>query len=426
MNYSLVTRLSSLVTLLALLATPAAAAPAVTDVSARQHWPWNSLVDIDFTISGAEEIEAFSVDVSATAENGARTFRAKSFATEPIATNGANRVVWDFGADYPDTKVDDLLVTVTATSYADSTPVYMVVDLSGGASATSYPVRYTTTAPTMTVGQEDPCKTTELWLRRIKAKNVSAQLGGSERYDGYYYGPYTCTFTNDYYIGIFPLTQEQVFNIKGERYSYFTNATCRATRPMDAVNFNTVRSSTLNFPPSSSKKTGDTILQRLEERSGLPFDLPTENQWEYAMRAGSSSSAMYPGGTTISRSTANWDSYTTLPEPRNAEANTGTCYVDYGAPNAWGIYLVYNQMNEWCLNRRMTITAGETCYDKGTAPVSTGGNTTQYQTRGFRSGSNWQYDGLHVYRSAPGGTYSSGVKNYTSVRYGARVCLTIP
>lgn len=274
----------------------------------------------------------------------------------------------------------------------------------------------------MTVGENDPCKTTELWLRRIKAKNVSHAMGANNAYDNYYYGPYTCTFTNDYYIGIFPLTQAQVYNIKGEYYSYFTNKTCNATRPMDAVNFNTVRSTTLNYPPRTSAKTGDTILKRLEDRTALPFDLPTEFQWEYAMRAGKSGAmnGMYSGGTTLNLTT--WNSYGSLPNPRNAEADTGTCYVDYGNPNAWGIYLVFNNVAEWCLNRRLSMTANESCYDKGTEAVGTGNTYTQYQLRGIATGSSNQYTGLQVYRSSRG---VGIVNNYTTVRFGARVCLTI-
>ena len=33
-------------------ALSASAAITITDVSARQRWPWNGLVDVDFTISG--------------------------------------------------------------------------------------------------------------------------------------------------------------------------------------------------------------------------------------------------------------------------------------------------------------------------------------------------------------------------------------
>ena len=45
----------------------------------------------------------------------------------------------------------------------------MIIDLSGGKNATSYPVRYTTTAPAHVLGAADePCQTTEIWLKRIK------------------------------------------------------------------------------------------------------------------------------------------------------------------------------------------------------------------------------------------------------------------
>ena len=143
-----------------LIAGSANADPSISNVSARQRWPWNSLVDVDFSVDGAAAGEAYAVSVSGTAIIGGKdaTFYAKTFATEPIAKSGANRVVWDFGADYPDTKVDDLLVTVTATPFSDTTPLYLVVDVSGGASAAKWPFHYTTTAPVHTAGVEDPCK----------------------------------------------------------------------------------------------------------------------------------------------------------------------------------------------------------------------------------------------------------------------------
>ena len=53
----------------ALLAAIAFAATAqaidVTGVSARQRWPWNNLVDIDFTLSGTDAGAFYQVDVAA-------------------------------------------------------------------------------------------------------------------------------------------------------------------------------------------------------------------------------------------------------------------------------------------------------------------------------------------------------------------------
>ena len=49
----------------AFAALAADAAITITGVTARQRWPWNSLVDVDFTISGAAAGEAFAIDINA-------------------------------------------------------------------------------------------------------------------------------------------------------------------------------------------------------------------------------------------------------------------------------------------------------------------------------------------------------------------------
>ena len=136
----------------------------VTDVSAHQRWPWNNLIDIDFNIGGASADDTFKIDVKATYAGGDQTITAKRFATDPVVKPGTNRITWDIGLDYPNFKADDLRVAVTATPFTNGTDgVWMIIDLSGGKNATSYPVRYTTTAPTHVLGAAgEPCQTTEM------------------------------------------------------------------------------------------------------------------------------------------------------------------------------------------------------------------------------------------------------------------------
>ena len=50
-------------------ATAAMADLSVSGVTARQRWPWNNLVDIDFTLGGNAG-EAYYIDVTATAAGG--------------------------------------------------------------------------------------------------------------------------------------------------------------------------------------------------------------------------------------------------------------------------------------------------------------------------------------------------------------------
>ena len=398
----------------AVLALTVASANAltVTDVSARQRWPWNSLVDVDFTIGDAAAGEAFAVEMTATYDNGTKTIYAKTFDNEPIAATGDNRFVWNLGADYPDFRAEDLQVSVTATPLSDSTPVYLVVDLSGGTSATKWPIRYTTAAPTMTVGQEDPCKTTELWLRRVKAKNVTSQMGniGGAAASGGYAG-HNCTLTNDYYLGIFPVTGEQLVHMVGSRNQWFTNSLCCATRPADSCGIGATRG-TLNFPPRSAAKNPNSPLGKLSSKTGFAFDLPTEWQWEFAMRAGSTAST-YPGASTIS--------VTRNASTRNYTVDEGgTAYVDNCQPNDWGFYCIFRNTWEWCLNRAQTIAKDGSYIDPMGDSVGTqynGDTDKSYRNYKLRGGSSVVYGAVYLNAWNYGPGNSSGT--------GFRVCLTL-
>ena len=401
------------------------AAITITDVTARQRWPWNSLVDVDFTISGATPGEAYAIDLTATAGGGAATFCAKSFATEPIAANGQNRVVWDFGADYPNCHEEDFSITVTATPFSSAKPLYLVVDLSNGENATSYPVRYTTQAPVHTAGQNDPCKTTELWLKRVKAGTFTAGGGTHDTW----YKSHTCTLTQDFYLGVFELTQAQVSLIKSgnfkitnttfykRNYSLFTNETYAATRPVDSFRLDEVRGSDYSSWPSTKTITGDCVCKRLQDRTGLAFDLPTEWQWEYACRAGTTDE-QYPNAEY--RCNANSQpptEYEWYSEQQMWGEDYGTSYVDRYAPNPWGFYGMLGNVREWCIN---TYQSGITAGSNWTDPTGSG-NNAQRILRGGHWGQETPY--CHTGVAFNNASYGNGAS--ARFYHGARICLTI-
>ena len=423
MEKTLVTRLSSLVTMLA-LACASASALTVTDVAARQRWPWNSLVDVDFTIGGAGAGDAFAIDITATCDGGTKTLRAKTFASEPIGKTGSNRLVWNFGADYPDFKAEDLQVTVTATPFSDSTPVYLVVDLSAGANAESYAVRYTTTAPEHTAGVADPCKTSELWLKRVKAGTIA--MGGS-KYSTDYNAPHTCTLTNDFYLGIFSITQTQWENVgyaPESTLSVFTNAAYRATRPADSLRYQWVYYS-FDWPNSDVLST-DCFLKRLRDRTGLNFSLPTEWQWEYACRAGSTE-ARYPNAQfRCSNSTPNpTTDYEYYDEQGMWGPEYGTGYVDEYPANPWGFYGMLGNVWEWCINLRPnpSLATGDIVVEPvggaSTGDSNIAGNRTRVTKGGCWAQKNTYSCSFSLRAQDP---WSN---KFNPSTYGARVCLTI-
>lgn len=356
-----------------------AQAVTVSGVSARQRWPWNNLVDVTFTVAGSVG-EAYSVELSAECSAGAHKLTCRTLLTEPIAHVGENRLVWDFGADYPDFRADDVKVSVLVTPFSDTTPVYMVIDVSGGVSASTYPVRYTTTAPVCSIGESDPCKTTEIWLKRVKAG--LGRFGGNKNFGNPWH---TCTLTKDYYLGIFPVTQAQWENVGSgllsDAHSFFTNSTCSATRPVDNVTYYVVRGA-LGYPDDMSI-SNDSFIKRLRTKTGLEgIDLPSSWQWEYACRAGDYQNGSW-SGCVIRRAANSIPDGTTVEEADSMWTEEyGTMYVDRGAPNPWGFYSMLGNVHEWTGNMALTITKDQVLPDNFKGPTPSGNAAASRVIRG--------------------------------------------
>ena len=89
--------------------------PAVSDVVARQRWPWNGLVDVDYTVGGDTNLLAvLKARISFAAPDG-RSWVATNFlaGAEPSVEPGRHRATWDTKADGATNVVtDDVVATV--------------------------------------------------------------------------------------------------------------------------------------------------------------------------------------------------------------------------------------------------------------------------------------------------------------------------
>ena len=84
------------------------------------------------------------------------------------------------------------------------------------------------------------------------------------------------------------------------------------------------------------------FVRRLNEmRPGAGYSLPTEEQWEYACRAGSTTRYSF-GDDPAKLDEYAWRLETDLLLPRKP--------VGTKKPNAWGIYDMHGNASEWCLN----------------------------------------------------------------------------
>lgn len=311
-----------------------AATPTITDVAAQQRYPWNGKVDISYTVTGdiAEEAKQkallTSLKVTAQDKVADKTYTATQLSGDMALTAGTHKFVWDMNAEGLTFKSDDVVFNVSC----ETTPaIYCVIDLSAGAEASSYPVTYLAEPPDGGFNV-DEYKTTKLVLRRIEAGTFikgSNQANESNR----------VTLTESLFCGVFEVTQKQYELVTGTNPCSSTAYGKGDACPVHYVNYDMIRGSSDGTKwPSSSAVDSSSFMGKLRVRTGLDFDLPTDAQWEYACRAGTTT--IYSYGNSADGSYM-W--YSVNSSSRMHEVGTKL-------PNQWGLYDMHGNTWEWCLD----------------------------------------------------------------------------
>jgi formylglycine-generating enzyme required for sulfatase activity len=90
------------------------------------------------------------------------------------------------------------------------------------------------------------------------------------------------------------------------------------------------------------------FCRRLRERTGRNYTLPSEAQWEYACRAGTTTPFHF--GATISPQLASYDSSEAYAEGPTGAARSESSWVASYPANAWGLHDMHGNVWEWCLD----------------------------------------------------------------------------
>lgn len=353
----------------AVMATAAVTAePVVSDVTFEQD-PASRRVTITYSLSDEPAIVTVDILTNGVSigENNLTHFAGD---VNRVVSNGADEktVYWYPDKAWPDHKVDAAVARVTAWA-TNAPPDYMVLDLSDGR------MTYYTSTNCLPDGglANDVYRTEKIVFRKIPARGVTWRMGSPTgelgRADDE--TPHLVTLTQDYWFGIYPVTMGQHKMIKGDNspfapaISFFTNLSCYATRPITGVGMKSLRSWTANYWPAAGHAIdGGTHLSALRDRvGGVPFDLPTEAQWEYAARAGVGT-ALTTGKNITSKVEDSqldelgryWkncelaDSGSFNASIRANDDASGTSKVGIYKPNRWGIYDIHGNVAELCLD----------------------------------------------------------------------------
>jgi formylglycine-generating enzyme required for sulfatase activity len=139
-------------------------------------------------------------------------------------------------------------------------------------------------------------------------------------------GPQHQVNVPNFFIGKYPLTQAQYQAIIGNNPAHFKGN----NRPVERVSWN----------------NAVAFCQKLSQKTGKNYKLPSEAQWEYACRAGTTTPFYF--GESITPDLVNYDGNGVYAAAPKGQYRKQTTDVGTFPPNAFGLYDMHGNVWEWC------------------------------------------------------------------------------
>ena len=138
--------------------------------------------------------------------------------------------------------------------------------------------------------------------------------------------PHTVKITKPFYMGLHEITRRQWRHVMtgSESDSGSDDEPMGAVTYADAVEF----------------------CRKVGAQTGLQIRLPTEAEWEYACRAGTTTPFSF--GTTLTTAQANYDGSVAYGGGARSAYDPRPTGAGTFEPNAWGLYDLHGNVSEWC------------------------------------------------------------------------------
>ncbi len=382
-----------------------AAAPQIGPNSVTLAQRGSQRISVTYLLTGGPAVVTVDFQTNGVSIGAARFTSLEGDVNQRVA-NGEHSLTWNVSEDWPEFKATGNSLTAVVTAWTDDCPPdYMALDLTG-----TEGTRYYTCAEAVPGGvTNDLYKTDRLLMRKIHACNKTFRMGSPAADLGHSSTetPHLVTFTKDFWLGVYPVTQRQQFLAYGNiDQCTFTDEADSATRPANGGSNKIFRNNT----SVTGNPNSPSVLRSLRAVTGVNLDLPTEAQWEFACRAGVDS-ALYSG----------WDLDDVTTSDRLGElawyaGNSGgeTHPVGQKKPNAFGLYDMLGNVRELVLD----MFSDPQSYNPTTDPVAANGNGQIYKGGSFN-------DPSGSCRTARRWTGSAIGWSATSPMYGFRCAMNI-
>jgi formylglycine-generating enzyme required for sulfatase activity len=208
-------------------------------------------------------------------------------------------------------------------------------------------------------------------------------------------GPQHRVSVPEFWLGKYPVTQVHYQAVMGKNPSHFSQN--GANRPVEQVSWYDAMA----------------FCEKLSQQTGRTYRLPSEAEWEYACRAGTTTPFYF--GPTITTDLANYDGNYTYGNGPKGVYREKTTDVGSFAPNDFGLYDMHGNVYEWCADHWHGNYAGAPT--DGSAWLSGDESANR-----VRRGGSWGYFPWYC-RSAYRNSFVPDYRNYL---IGFRVCCSAP